>query len=95
MTVDASDITLVPGTDLDAALDRRGQEALAKARQIVAFDGEIPQKSEYVYGTHYRLGDIIEVRSSDGLTNMMRVVEQILCPMPKVSDPTQVLRLID
>lgn len=76
LVVNASDIT-AETTDIPGALLQRGMEELAKNRVYQAFDGEIPQTSLYKYGTHYNLGDIVEMRNTDGLTNNMRVTEQI------------------
>lgn len=62
---------------LIVALTQRGQEELAKNRSISAFDGEITQLSPYKYTKHYNLGDLVEMRNTDGLTNQMLVTEQI------------------
>lgn len=75
LIVMAEDIT-DPGT-ADAAMTQRGLAELAKNRQISAFDGEITQYSDYRYGVDYQLGDLIELRNTDGSTNKMRVTEQI------------------
>lgn len=77
LAVDANDITTESTTDVPAALQQRGYEELAKNRTYQAFDGEISQSSQYVYGTHYNLGDVVETRNVDGVTNNMRVTEQI------------------
>ena len=77
LVIDASDITADSTADVPAALQQRGYEGLAQARTYQAFDGEISQSSQYVYGTHYNLGDVVEVRNVDGVTNNMRVTEQI------------------
>lgn len=76
LVVNASDITS-ENPDVPAALIQRGKEELAKTRIYQAFDGEISQNSSYVYGVHYNLGDLVEVRNEDGITNNMRVEEQI------------------
>lgn len=76
LMVDASDITS-SNPDVSAALIQRGNEALSQQKSIAAFDGEINPNSTYKYGTHYFLGDLVEVRNIDGLTNNMRVTEQI------------------
>jgi hypothetical protein len=76
LVVNATDIT-ADTPDVDAALLQRGIEELAKNRATQAFDGEINQNSQYKYGRDYFLGDIIEVRNTDGATNDMRVTEQI------------------
>lgn len=76
LMVNASDITS-DNPDVNAALQQRGYEELAKARTYQAFDGEISQYSKYKYGRDYNLGDIVESRNNDGASNYMRVTEQI------------------
>lgn len=63
--------------DMAAYLTRVGKEALVNARAFMAFDGEIDQNSEYKYGIHYFMGDLVEQRSEAGDANYMRVTEQI------------------
>lgn len=58
-------------------LQQRGKDELAKHRPVQAFDGEIPPNSPYRYELHYQLGDLLEMRNSDGVTNQMRATEQI------------------
>jgi hypothetical protein len=67
----------VSGEELTAILNQKGQEALAEHRALSAFDGEITHYSTYVYRVDYNLGDIVEMRTGDGVTNNMRVTEQI------------------
>lgn len=76
LVVKATDITS-ENPDVTAALIQRGTEELAKNRIFQAFDGEISRYSQYKYGTHYNLGDVIEMRNIDGVINNMRVSEQI------------------
>jgi hypothetical protein len=76
LVVNASDITS-DNPDVITALQQRGNEELAKTRVNQNLDGEISQYSQFKYGIHYNLGDIVEVRSTDGATNNMRVTEQI------------------
>lgn len=76
LVVNASDITS-DNPDVASALIQRGTEELSKYRTYQAFDGEISQFSQYKYGTHYNLGDIVEMRNQSGVTNNMRVTEQI------------------
>lgn len=76
LAVRATDIT-VDNPDVTSALIQRGKEELAKYRVYQAFDGEISQHSQYKYGRDYNLGDIVETRNTDGVTNYMRVTEQI------------------
>jgi hypothetical protein len=76
LVVNASDITS-ENPDVASALIQRGNEELAQYRTYQAFDGEISQLSQYKYGTHYHLGDLVEQRNLSGVTNNMRVSEQI------------------
>lgn len=76
LVVNATDITS-DNPDVPAALQQRGYEELAKYRTYQAFDGEISQNSQYIYGRDYNLGDVVEMRNVDGVTNNMRVTEQI------------------
>ena len=77
ITVLADDIDLPVGAALTAALVQKGLEELAKHRALIGFDGEVPETGTYRYGTDYGLGDLVEVRNSDGLTTNMMVAEQI------------------
>lgn len=77
LMVKADDITLAAGTALNTALQQRGKNELSKYKAKYALDGEVPQTTSYKYETHYFLGDLIEMRNDDGLTNNMRVTEQI------------------
>lgn len=83
LIVDASDISDLTGTPLATAMDQRGREELAKNDIAIGFDGKIPQNSAYIYGTHYKLGDLVEQRSASGIITNMTVTEQIF-----VSDTT-------
>jgi len=82
LMVDATDVTS-DNPDIPTALIQRGNTALSAARTTQLFDGEIDQNSSYQYGRDYNLGDMVEVRNTDGVTNVMRVTEQIF-----VSDGT-------
>jgi hypothetical protein len=75
LLVNATDLTNSGTFAADAAA--RGKEELSKNRAVSAFDGEIDQRSRYKYGTHYNLGDLVEIRNQDGATNKMQVIEQI------------------
>lgn len=77
LVVNANDITTESTTDVEAALIQRGKEELAKARKFSAFDGEINQTSQYQADRDYFLGDLVEVRDRDGVTNDMRISEMI------------------
>ena len=77
LVVDAKDIDEEPGTVLNTLLRQRGQAELSKHRAVSGFDGEIPQYGSYIYDVDYQMGDLVEMRGSDGITNEMRVTEQI------------------
>lgn len=77
MVVVATDITSGTPEEIESALTQKGREALSEHRSVQAFDGEISQTSEYVYGRDYYLGDLVEMRNKDGVANQMRVTEQI------------------
>ncbi|QEQ93889.1 minor tail protein [Streptomyces phage Kardashian] len=76
LVVNANDIT-EDNPDVASALLQRGNEELSKYRTYQAFDGEISQFSQFKYGTHYNLGDVVEMRNKSGVANNMRVTEQI------------------
>lgn len=63
--------------EIIAYLTSEGKKELAKQRSLLAFDGEINQRSPYQYGRDYELGDLVEMRDNDGVGNNMRVTEQI------------------
>ena len=62
--------------DVPAYLRSCGVNALAQQQLVYALDGEISQYSQYVYRTDYFLGDIVEMRGSNGSSNTMMVTEQ-------------------
>lgn len=75
LVVKADDVTVTTGASL--AMISKGREALANARAVSTLDGEINQSSPYTYMLDYNLGDLVEMRKADGVTNHMRVTEQI------------------
>lgn len=77
LVVKADDIDDPTPSIANALMDQRGKEALAKARTFSGFDGELSQESQYVYGRDYNLGDLVELRNTDGATSNMQVIEQI------------------
>lgn len=76
LMVRADDITS-DTPNVQAALQQRGLQELASHRSVSAFDGELNQYAAYRYGIDYQLGDLVERRNNDGVTNQMRVTEQI------------------
>lgn len=77
LMVKADDITDPDPAVASALMIQRGNEELSKHRSFSAFDGELSQHSQYKYGIHYQLGDLVEMRNTDGVANNMRVTEQI------------------
>jgi hypothetical protein len=77
LLVKADDVDEAAGPALTAILQKKGADELAKSRSISAFDGEIRQFGDTIYGVHYGLGDLVEMKNTDGATNNMRVTEQI------------------
>lgn len=77
LLVNATDITDTDPAVASAQMIQRGYEELAKNRKTAAFDGEISQNSQYVYGRDYNLGDLVEVRDANGVGNTMQVTEHI------------------
>ena len=75
--VDATSVDETTEPNLTKILTQKGKESLSKYRSITAFDGEISQADQYIYGIHYELGDLVEMQSGSGVTNNMRVTEQI------------------
>lgn len=76
--VDASGVdSTLKGDALDAAVAQKGMEALASARSMQGVDGSISQYSQYKYGIDYNLGDLVQQQNDDGITNNMKVTEQI------------------
>lgn len=84
LVVNATDVTTDDGsggtrtpTDIANALIQRGKDALATNKGFSALDGEIRQDSQYKYGRDYIVGDLVVMQNADGVTNNMRVEEQI------------------
>lgn len=75
---DPNNANWVPtAAEISAYLIQKGRDELAKHQSWSAFDGEHSKSSDYQYGIHYNLGDLVEMRNSDGASNNMRVTEQI------------------
>lgn len=81
--VDASDIssTTLEGEtiDYDEALRNRGIEHLAEHTIKTSFDGEVEPNQSYIYGTDYKLGDIVQVMNEYGMGASARITEVIEC----------------
>lgn len=62
---------------LKGLLDQKAREALAANNRIRTVDGEITPQSEFVFGTHYGMGDIVQLEGDTGLIQRARVMEYI------------------
>lgn len=81
LLVFAEDITtdMVGGssTNLVNILNSRALDGLNANRYVMAVDGEIVPESQFQYGAHYNLGDIVEVEGYTGVIQNARVTEYI------------------
>jgi hypothetical protein len=68
---------VVDEADIAAFREQNAKDALANNNYIRALDGQVSQNNEYKFGTHYGLGDILELESLTGLINQARVTEYI------------------
>lgn len=77
----AEDITtdMVGGSaeSLVNVLNSRAFDGLIKNRFIKAVDGEIVPLSQFKFGVHYNLGDLIEMQGNTGAVQTARVTEYI------------------
>lgn len=58
-------------------LNSRAQDEIVKNKFIKSVDGEIVPESQFKYGVHYNLGDIIEVQGNTGVIQPARITEYI------------------
>lgn len=80
MLVFADDITtdqVGSSANLLEVLNNRAQDAVTSNPYVQAIDGEIVPDSQFQYGVHYNLGDLIEVEGNSGLVQVARVTEYI------------------
>lgn len=63
--------------DAAAILQDAALNALANNTLINIFDGEVTTSTEYKFGTHYGLGDIVELESIENTIQKARVTEHI------------------
>jgi len=64
--------------DASDKMIQRGKDELAKNRMFDALDGELAVNTGYIYGTHYNLGDLVELRDDSGATSQMKVTEVVI-----------------
>jgi len=66
-----------PPTNVTDFRNQTAKDAFANHNYIQALDGQSSPISEYVYGVHYGLGDIIELQGLTGTINKARITEYI------------------
>lgn len=59
------------------ALNNRAAAELYKSRIVTAVDGELAATTQFKYGVHYNLGDIVEAQGETGVLQASRVTEYI------------------
>ena len=80
---DARDLSsLVDGEQLspeeyNTLLVQRGVLSLLESQPITSFDGKVDPTTNYVYGTHFFLGDIVQIENDYGLHGRTRVTELV------------------
>lgn len=81
LLVFADDITtdqvLGDPANLVNILNSRANDALTTNHYVKAVDGEIVPESQFKYGVHYNLGDIIEVQGNTQVIQTARITEYI------------------
>jgi hypothetical protein len=81
LQVFSSDITsdMVGGSQQKVVdmLNSRAYDEIVKNHFIKSVDGEIVPESQFKYGVHYNLGDIIEVEGNTGVIQPARITEYI------------------
>lgn len=63
--------------NLTTVLNSRAYKALTENHFVIAVDGEIVPDSQFKYGVHYNLGDLIEVQGNSGVVQTARITEYI------------------
>ena len=58
-------------------LNSRAYDEIIKNKFIKSVDGEIVPESQFKYGVHYNLGDVIEVQGNTGIVQPARITEYI------------------
>lgn len=76
---DASDVDQAnyTATTIKPVLDQRARTALANNNYVRMTSGQLVPQDNFVYGTDYTLGDVIELRGDDGLASSARITEYI------------------
>lgn len=69
--------TVVGSTEIAAFREQNAKDALANANYIRAIDGQTSPANDYKFGTHYGLGDVIELEGVTGAISKARITEYI------------------
>lgn len=79
--VDAGDITMeVAGgsaATFQQMLVQRAKDTLANNNYTKMVDGEVVPQSEFRFGVHYLLGDVVELDGGNGISSKARITEYI------------------
>lgn len=81
--VDARDISsdteggTIPESEYNQLLISRGQEKLAETPIKTSYSGQVEPNINYIYGTDYQLGDIVEIINEFGIAAAARITEII------------------
>ena len=71
------DMVLDDQSGVNTLLDVKAQNALANNTFTKIVDGEVVPQNDFVYGTDYNLGDIIELQGYSNLVQNARITEYI------------------
>jgi len=74
---DISEDDITGGATLATLMEQAGTDALANNNYTKLVDGEVVPQPQYQYGTHYKLGDLIELVGPDGAVQKAQVTEYI------------------
>lgn len=80
LMIEVSDATVENLGSVDAVtamLHQQAKDALANNNYTKVVDGEVVPQSEFQYGIHYSLGDIVELDAGDGFSQAARITEYI------------------
>lgn len=69
------DVVSGPAVTVYNILTERGKNALANNNFVKLVDGEVLPQSEFQFGVHYGLGDIVELEGHSGQTQKARITE--------------------
>lgn len=97
LMISASDVNAADYStpDLVAILNQKAKDALANNNFVRMTDGQIVPQGSFKYGVDYSLGDILELRANDGVSQAARVTEYIRSKNSSGSAEYPTLSVID